>query len=227
MTVIFDLDGVLVESEPFWRQGFAGAVNARLDASRSRHPHVTPEAMTAYQGGRVNDTLREVLRSVGDADADDAVTISALTDQVVERVSSAFREDPQIIESSLAVARALHDRGTRLAIASSSSPRFIEAALDVAGVSDAFEVSVSALYLEHAKPHPQVYLEAAAALGEKPADCVAIEDSGRGIGAAVAAGIPCVGLWQGDGPAPAEFAACDLVTTDLTTDDVDTLLRGR
>ncbi len=227
MPVIFDLDGVLVESEPLWRQGFADAVNARLDAAGSSHPHVTPEDLTAYQGGRVSDTLSDVLRSVGDDASDDVATISALTDEVVDRVSQAFRADPHIIESSRAVARALHDRGIRLAVASSSSPRFIETALDVAGLRDAFEVSVSALYLEHAKPHPQVYLEAVAALGGRPADCVAIEDSARGIGAAVAAGIPCLGLWQGDGPAPAEFDACDLVTTDLTMDDVDKLLGSR
>jgi sugar-phosphatase len=222
--VIFDLDGVLVESEPYWQQGFADAVNARLDAAGSSLARFEADAMASYRGGRVNETLTDILRSIGDDAADDPAVIGRLTEQVVAQVSAAFVADPRPIASSVAVARSLHDRGTTVAVASSSAPEFIATALQATGLDAAVSVARSALHLEHGKPHPQVHLDTLAALGESADACVAVEDSDRGIDAAVAAGIPCVGLWQGGGPAPASFAACERVTTDLTVADVDTVL---
>jgi sugar-phosphatase len=229
--VVFDLDGVLVESEPYWQRAFADTANAWLDAAGSTRPRLDDADMTRFEGGRVNETLEEILDEVR-AEIDDPHVggddfLDHATSSVVVRVAVDFAAAPQTIAASVDVARQLHGRGTRLAVASSSSEMFIETALQVIGLDDAFAVRCSALQLERGKPHPQVYLDAIDALGERPEDCVAIEDSSRGIAAAVAARIPCLGLWRGQGDPPAAFEACAHVTRGLTVDDVDLVLEGK
>ena len=229
--VVFDLDGVLVESEPYWQRAFAETANAWLDAAGSTRPRFDDADMTRFEGGRVNETLGEILDEVRAEIDDPGVGGDAFLDRatsvVVGRVAADFAASPQTIAASVDVARQLHARGTRLAVASSSSEMFIDTALHVIGLDDAFAVRRSALNLEHGKPDPQVYLDAADALGERPEDCVAIEDSSRGIAAAVAAHIPCLGLWRGEGDPPAAFEACSHVTRELTVDDVDVVLERK
>jgi len=227
--VIFDLDGVLVESEPFWQRALADTANCWLDDAGSTRERYTAADLARFEGGRVDETLSDLLdelrADLGDpVDGDDLVTRTI--GPLVERVVADFSRDPAPIRASVAVARDLHARGTALAVASSSSPVFIDAALDAIGLSEAFGVRRSALHLEQGKPHPQVYLDAASALGERPEDCVAIEDSARGVEAAGAAHMPCIGLWRHEDDPPAAFDTCARVTGELTVDDVDIVLKG-
>lgn len=220
-TVIFDLDGVLVDSEPLWQRGFADVVNTWLESTGAPNPGLAASQMGSYAGGRVNETLREILVGLGRDEASDDALIAQLTAQVVADTSKAFAASPTPIQSSVDVARELRARGARLAVCSSSAQEFIDTVIDVLGLEGVFETTASALELEHGKPHPQVYLGVLDALGVAAADCVAIEDSARGIGSAVAAGIPCVGLWRGGGIAPEQFDVCVRVTTDLTLADLE------
>lgn len=223
--VIFDLDGVLVESEPYWRQGLADVLNEWTRRSGPMSSALTSDDLRAYEGGRVSDTLTRVLVAGGHRGASDPAVVASLTEQVVRQVSALFEARPAPIEASVAVARALHSRGVRLGVASSSAPEFIAAALRIVGLSDAVSVTQSALHLERGKPDPEVYLRCAERLGEPPERCVAIEDSQVGVSAAAAAGIPCIGLWRGAGPAPGYFRDCAMVSTALTEADVDAVLR--
>lgn len=228
--VIFDLDGVLVESELFWQRALADTANGWLDDAGSNRERYAVADLARFEGGRVDETLDELLdelrADLGDpADGDDLVTRTV--GPLVERVAADFSRAPAPIPASVAVARDLHARGTVLAVASSSSPVFIDAALDAIGLSEVFGVRRSALHLEQGKPHPQVYLDAASALGERPEDCVAIEDSARGVQAAGAAPMPCIGLWRREDDPPAAFDTCARVTGELTVDDVDIVLKGK
>lgn len=222
--VIFDLDGVLIESEPYWQRGFADVVNEYAAQTGWIHRAFEATDMARFQGGRVPDTIATLLSSLGHPDAGRPEIIERLTGLVIDTVSAEFGQHPAPIVDSVAVARSLAARGTRMAVASSSAPQFIDAAITELGLTDAFPVRQSALGLEHGKPHPEVYLLTARRLGEDPRACVAIEDSPAGIGAAVAAGMTCIGLWRGAGDPPEVFKQCAVCTTQLTERNIDDAL---
>jgi beta-phosphoglucomutase-like phosphatase (HAD superfamily) len=141
------------------------------------------------------------------------------------------------------VARRLAADGTRLAIASSSSQRFIDAVVHRLGMADAFAVTQSAFELAHGKPDPEVYLLTCARLGVDAADALAVEDSVPGLLAALRAGMtavwlrpePSAGLSVAAALGPAvtedepldEYAArVPLVTPRLRYEDVRRLVAG-
>jgi mannitol-1-/sugar-/sorbitol-6-/2-deoxyglucose-6-phosphatase len=109
----------------------------------------------------------------------------------------------------------LQQQGVRLAIASSSYYRVIDAVLRRLGLSDAFEVVHSAEDEANGKPHPAVYLTAAAKLGVEPAACVAIEDSPNGVVSAKRAGMICVAVPDAGSEADPRFSDADLTLPSL------------
>jgi HAD superfamily hydrolase (TIGR01509 family) len=116
---------------------------------------------------------------------------------------------------------ALRERGTPLALATNSGREFATRALRSAGVLDCFDAIVSAEEVEHPKPAPDVYLEAAARLGADPAACVALEDSATGVTAARAAGMTVVGVPSFPG---LDLSAANLVAPSLHDPSVWQLL---
>lgn len=226
--VVFDLDGVLVDSEPYWAAGFVAVANSALDRAGSRAPRFALADMRAYEGGRVDESLARMLAARGmpvapvgahraSARAQDraptraGLDLGALTDAVIDHVSAAFRAHPTPIEASVRAARELAAHGIPLGVASSSAETFIDAALDAIGLDNDIQVRRSALRLARGKPAPDVYLLAAADLGVDPADCLAVEDSTTGLVAALTAGMQVVWLrragWDDD---PREAAATAL-----------------
>jgi HAD superfamily hydrolase (TIGR01509 family) len=107
---------------------------------------------------------------------------------------------------------ALRAAGTPLGLASNSSREFVDKALRVAGLDDAFDVTVAGDEVAHPKPAPDGYLAAAAALGVDPAACVALEDSRPGVAAARAAGMTVIGIPSFPGVV---LDGADLVATSL------------
>jgi mannitol-1-/sugar-/sorbitol-6-/2-deoxyglucose-6-phosphatase len=225
--VLFDLDGVLVESEPYWQEGFAAVVNEFATESGWGDPGLTTKQMAEFLGGRVDDSLSTILEAIGHPEAAaDGATMGTLTERVVDFASYAFEREPITIESSVEAVRELRARGVKLGVASSSAPEFIALSLQTLGLEDAFVARQSALGLERGKPDPEVYQLLLEKLGERAADCVAVEDSPRGIGSAVAAGVRCVGLWRGEGAPPAAFEECVWWTRALVAEEIDAELRG-
>lgn len=215
--VIFDLDGVIVDSEPYWAAGFAAIANAALEAAGSHAPRFTVSEMSAYEGGRVDESLTRMLATRGIAVAGStgsrvpasrrpvphqAPDLGALTAAVIGHVSQAFQAHPTQIESSVKTACQLAAKGIVLGVASSSAATFIDAALEATGLAPLITVRRSALSLERGKPAPDVYLLAAADLGVDPSDCLAVEDSIAGLVAALTAGMRVVWLrrsgWHDD-----------------------------
>lgn len=197
--VIFDLDGVLVDSEVYWRAGFRETVDVLAGEAGLDPLGLPDDVLVHYEGGRVPDTIGVLVR-------DHLPSLSPLgeerlrhaTQVAVEASARRISETPRTIADTVQAALDLHAAGYTLAVASSSARAFIDAALDSVGLSDLIEVRESAFDVEHAKPHPEVYLRAMAALGTDREHCVAVEDSATGVRASLAAGLST--LWRTAAP---------------------------
>jgi HAD superfamily hydrolase (TIGR01509 family) len=178
--VIFDLDGVLLDSEPLHEE-VARAVLAECGVA-----DVDPDD---YVGMTTLDSFAAICRAR--ALPHDPVELDArYTGRVIPLLRARARPLPGVPD----VPRALRARGLRLAVASSSRMEVIEATLDGLGVRGLFDAVVSAADLPRGKPAPDVFLEAARRLAVPPETCVVVEDSERGVQAARAAGMRCVAV---------------------------------
>ncbi len=179
--VIFDMDGLLIDSEPLWRVAmielFAG-VGVELDEDRCR------ETM----GLRIDEVVdvwyeREPWTGLAPGQLSDAINR-----RVIELVEEAADIQPGVQQSIDFVAT----KGVAIGLASSSGYALIDAGLGRAGIRDYFDVVHSAQDEKNGKPNPDVYLSAAAKLGVEPEACIAVEDSPNGILAAKAAKMRCL-----------------------------------
>lgn len=179
--VMFDMDGLLVDSEPLWFQA-EGAVMARLDGSW------LPADQHALVGGSMPSTVKYLL-SKGTRPADPAAVANWLIDAMVDLIGSApLPVMPGALELVMEVAAA----GLPYALVTSSEPAVMEAVL--AQLEVPFPVTVCAADVARAKPDPEGYLLAAAKLGADPRRCIALEDSPNGVAAAEAAGYRTVAV---------------------------------
>lgn len=213
--VIFDLDGVIVDSEIWWdevRQAFARD-HGRPWTQADQH------AVMGSNSAQWSATMRERL-NLDVADADIEV---AIVDGVVARYE---RDGPPTIEGAVeAVRRIAADRPT--ALASSSHRRVIDAALAATGLTDVFGAVVSSDEVAHGKPAPDVFLAAARRIGIPPGDVLVVEDSLNGLRAAKAAGMATVLVPNHSvPPAPGWEPLADAVLDRLADLDPDRLLAG-
>jgi HAD superfamily hydrolase (TIGR01509 family) len=212
--VIFDLDGVLIESEQLWDA-------ARRSVVAAHGGHWRDDATAAMQGMSsvewgeyLNDTLHVALPT------DEIIGL------VVDDLLSRYRHHLPLLPGAVEAVRRLGARWP-LGLASSSNRDVIAAVLRLAGLDDAFAVTLSSEQVAHGKPAPDVYLEVAARLAEQPSDCAAVEDSTNGIGSAVAAGCRVIAVPNRDYP-PDEAVLGDAAVVlhhlgELTVDVVDGL----
>ncbi len=197
--VIFDLDGVLIDSETVWNE-------ARKSLAEQRGGAWTAEAQSAMMGMSSREWSRYMRDQLG-VDLD-AAEISAA---VVERVERLYRERLPLITGARAAVVSLAARWP-LALASSANRPLIELVLDLAGLRRAFAVTVSAEEVDRGKPAPDVYLAAARLLEREPASCAAVEDSSNGLRAAAAARMRVVAIPNRSFPPAAEaLALADVV----------------
>jgi HAD superfamily hydrolase (TIGR01509 family) len=204
--VVFDMDGVLLDSEPIWR-GVEREIFAGLGI------HVTDDDLRETMGVRIADVVERWHRRHPWAEPSRAEVADAVVEGVARRIEDAGTLHPGVRDAIERLAGA----GVRLALASSSPMRLIRAVLAMGELDGRFEVVVTAEDEERGKPDPAVYLSAARALGIAPERCLAIEDSINGVRAAKAAGMVCIAI-----PAPdndADFGEADLVLRSL--DEVD------
>lgn len=220
--MIFDLDGVLIDSEPVWEEAetavFA-AVGVHLDAADTK----------STTGLRVDEVVAHWLaRRPWDVTAPGASAEAVATTLVDAMVAHAQGDATEIPGAVDAVDR-LATSGRRLAVCSSSPQRLIEASLVGLGLSDRFEVTHSAEHEPAGKPHPACYLSTAAMLGVPPRACVAIEDSVNGAIAAAAAGHAVIALPAAELRTDPRFNFCDRVIDGHDQLDdrlIDLLLAG-
>jgi HAD superfamily hydrolase (TIGR01509 family) len=201
--VIFDLDGVLVDSESVW-----DAVREQItrESGGRWHEHAQRDMM-GMSSGEWSRYMHETLGVPMSPEE-----ISAL---VVERLVERYRRDLPLLSGAVETVRTLADRWP-LGLASSSNRPVIDLVLEVTGLASCFRITVSSEEVERGKPAPDVYLEAAHRLEVDPTSCAAIEDSTNGIRSAKAAGMLVAVVPRPDfPPAPEALELADLVLDSL------------
>ena len=196
--VVFDLDGVLVDSDHVW--------------------HEVREGLAHERGGRWSDQSEADMSGMSSTEwsryLHDVVGISdppeAINAEVVRRMRERYAALPLVDGAAEAVRRL--GASFRLALASSSNRPLIDSVLSHSGLDAHFETTVSSEEVARGKPSPDVFLEAARRLGVHPDRCAAVEDSANGLRAAHAAGMRVIALPNRRYPPPADA----LVLADVT-----------
>ena len=179
--MIFDLDGVIVDSEIWWDE-------VRRDFAHAHGRDWTLDDRHAVMGANSRQWSATIRDRLGLLDLTAPEIEDAIVDGVVERYR---REGLPTIDGAVEAVRRISARWPT-ALASSSHRRVIEAALQATGLEDAFRAVVSSDEVDHGKPAPDVFLEAARRLGANPARTLVVEDSLNGLRAAKAAGMTTV-----------------------------------
>jgi len=216
--VVFDLDGVLLDSEQRWNE----AKEAVTREAGGRWSAAAPETMMGMSSPEWSVYMRDEL----------AVQMSAelINEAVVERMAAGYAEGLPLLPGAVDATRAIAARWP-LGLASSSNREIIDAFLEIAGLGDEFSVTLSSEEVGRGKPAPDVYLEVARRLGVDPRACVAIEDSGNGLRAADAAGMRVIAVPNPHYPPPADAlalaAAAVAAPGDITPELVESVAGGR
>jgi HAD superfamily hydrolase (TIGR01509 family) len=202
--VIFDLDGVLIDSESVWEE--------------------VKKAFTEESGGRWHERAQWDMLGMSSIEWSHymhdqlgvPVAPEQISAQVADRVAERYRENLPLLPGAVEAVRSLA-RKWPLAVASSANLHLIELVVELAALADSFRAIVSSEEVERGKPAPDVYLEAAKRLGVDPAACIAIEDSSNGIRSAHAAGMAVIAIPNQDfPPEPDALALASAVLDSLT-----------
>ncbi|MGA6163008.1 HAD family hydrolase [Amycolatopsis magusensis] len=174
--VVFDLDGVLVDSEQTWDEVRRAVVAEHGGTWRD-------ESTRAMQGMSTPEWARYLVADLGvRLGADEVAKV------VVDGMRQRYADGPPVIDGGPEAVRAVGERYP-VAIASSSPPVLIQAFLEATDLRDLVRVVLSSEQVDAGKPAPDVYLEAARQLGVGAADCAAVEDTTNGLKSAMAAGM--------------------------------------
>ena len=211
LALIFDMDGVIVDSNPIHKEAWA-AYNRRFGIE-------TSEAMHQRMYGRRND---DIVRDFFGPQ---------LTPEEVHEHGAAkerlYRElmGPSVRESLVpgVVEFLARHRGLPIAMATSAEPENVEFLLEAAGLRPYFRAIVDGHQVHDPKPHPEIYLKAAELLQASPRDCVAFEDSFAGIQSARAAGMMVVGVLTTHD----ELPGVDLQIRDFNSPELEPWLASR
>lgn len=210
--VVFDMDGVILDSEHVWD-------DVRENLARERGGRWHEEAQQDMMGMSSTEWSAYMSDVIGLE-----MTPTEINEAVVDEMMRRYRAELPLIDGAAGSVRQLAGHWP-LAVASSSNRPLIDLVLDLSGLAASFRVTVSSEEVARGKPAPDVYLEAASRLGVDPTRCAAIEDSRMGILSARAAGMRVVALPNPRYPPDEEaLAAADVVLpriAALTAEVVD------
>jgi HAD superfamily hydrolase (TIGR01509 family) len=179
--VVFDLDGVLIDSEPVWNAAREALVRERGGTWDERATTDMMGMSSKEWSSYMHDRLSVPM------------TPAEINDDVVRRVASTYEHGLPLLPHALETVRELAAHWP-LGLASSSNRPIIDLVLERSGVRACFAAVLSSEEVAHGKPAPDVYLAAARELDVDPKDCAAVEDSTNGIKSAVAAGMRTIAV---------------------------------
>lgn len=202
--VVFDLDGVLIDSEPVWEQ-------VRRHVVASHGGHWPAAAQSKLMGMSTKEWARYLSEDLGVGLPPDQVA-----DLVIAEMAARYRERLPLMPGAVAAVRRLAARWM-LGLGSSAPATLIESVLVTAGLRESFAVVMSTEQVPEGKPAPDIYLTVTARLGVQPGECAAVEDSTNGLRSAATAGLAVIAVpHPAYPPDPAALAEARLVLTDLT-----------
>jgi HAD superfamily hydrolase (TIGR01509 family) len=202
--VVFDCDGVLIDSEPVWEE-VRRAVVAEFGGQWK------PDTQDRLMGMSTGEWSRYL-----SADLGVSLAPADVASVVVDRMAARYREQLPWLPGAADAVRGLADRWT-LGLASSAPLSLIETVLDAGRLRPYFRVYMSTEQVERGKPAPDIYLAVADRLGVGPAACAAIEDSSNGLRSAAAAGCRVIAVPHPAYPAaPDALARASVVLPSLT-----------
>jgi HAD superfamily hydrolase (TIGR01509 family) len=201
--LVFDLDGVLLDSEQVWNEAKEELVREQGGHWREDAPRRMMGMSSPEWAGFLRDELGVQLEP------------KVISDEVVRRLEGIYRERLPLVDGATEAVERLA-ASVPLGLASSSNREIIDLVLELTGLGPHFAVTLSSEEVARGKPAPDVYLEVLRRLGAEPADSVAVEDSENGIRAARAAGVRVVAVPNPHYPPdPAALAEADDVLDSL------------
>jgi len=183
-TVIFDMDGVIIDSEP---------VYFKIDKQMFEELNIAVsfEEHCSYVGTSSQNMWNAIIMKHGIADQAEELMKKEYS-LYLEHLANA--DDFQPIDGVVELINELYANNFKLVLASSSRMDTIDLVLDKFNLAELFMAKVSGFELVHSKPHPEIFLKSAQLIKSKPAECIVIEDSKNGVTAAKAAGMKCIGF---------------------------------
>ena len=181
--VIFDMDGLLIDSEPFWRMS-----QKRIFSKRGLN--LVEDDFESFMGKRVDEVVEIIYSKKPWHDK----TQREIADEIVDGVIELIEERGLALPGVEKTLKQLQEKKYKIGLASSSSLRIIKTVLKKLNFEDYFEVTHSAQFEEYGKPHPQIFISTAKMLDVSPSECLVLEDSFHGVIAALAANMKCVAI---------------------------------
>lgn len=205
--IIFDMDGVLIDSEPFWRR-------AEIEVFKTVGINLAEEDCCKTAGFRFDEVVQYWYRQ----HAWKNKSFEAVEQEVIDKMKAYILHDVPVMQGVQAGLKLAHTLGLKTAIASSSPLELIATAAQKLGDKYSFQALVSAEFETYGKPHPAVFISAARTLDVLPEKCLVIEDSLNGVIAAKAAKMWCAAI-----PAPQDWTNSKFEIADFKFEDMTAL----
>lgn len=208
-TVIFDMDGVLIDSEPMWK-----AAEIKIFAT------IGIDFMAVGGEKTVGLRIDEVVDYWYSKYPWKNKTKAQVVDEIMLEMVNGIKANGQPMKGVVEILEFFKSKGLKIGLASSSLQVLIDTALEKLGIAQYFDKTLSAQHCQYGKPHPEVYIQAAKELGSEPQHCLVIEDSLNGVIAGKAAKMNVVAVPDGT-----HTVSEQLKVADLRVDSLDELLK--
>lgn len=208
---VFDMDGVIIDSEPLWRIAMVKVFNS------SGLP-VDAETCAQTTGMRIDEVIKHWNKKNPFTDNEPQVQRD-----IEEELCKLIIDQGRAMPGFLDAIELIKTQDKKIALATSSSERLVECVLNTLSIKDHFSHVQSAERLAYGKPHPEVFLLCAHASGHHPSNCVAIEDSLNGIISAKASGMKVIAVPEEKNWHNPKFVIADMILRSLEEFNLDTI----
>lgn len=181
--VIFDMDGLLIDSEPFWSRAYK-------DAFRKLDIAITDSDMLGIRGMRPPEAIQHFYHKYGWEGRSQKDVEALINDDMLAMI----KNEGKLLPGARQALEVCQKASLPMAIASSSNQELIDAVVDKLGIREFFKYIYSAENEQFGKPHPGVFITTAGLLGVAPRDCLVFEDAPAGVLAAKAAKMRCIAV---------------------------------